>query len=72
MKEPIGQISVIEAADLGSSNFRVRLSVGDGENEIIHSDIISAASRDDAVQKAKEEFARWLKKILELVGNRAA
>lgn len=73
MRDPVtSQISVIEATDLGSGNFRVRLGVGNSENEIIHSDIISAATCDDAVQKAKDDFSRWLKKVFKLVGKRAA
>ena len=66
------EISIVEATDLGDGNFRVRLSMGNGENEIVHSDIVSAATRDDAVQKAKGDFSRWLRMVFRLAGKRAA
>lgn len=66
------RISVVEATDLGGGNFRIRLGMGDNENQIVHSDIVSAASCEDAVQKAKEDFSRWLKKVLKVAGKSAA
>lgn len=65
-------ISVVEATDLGGGNFRIRLGMGNGENQIVHSDIISAATCEDAIQKAKEDFSRWLKMVFKLAGKRAA
>lgn len=66
------KISVNEAEDLGAGNFLVRLSVGNGDAEITHTDIVSAEGRDAAIQKAKLDFARWLKMAFAIASKRAA
>jgi hypothetical protein len=64
-------ILVDEAEDLGGGNFRVRLRVGNGENQLTHADIISAPSCDAAVQKAREDFSRWLKMVFDVAAKSA-
>lgn len=65
-------ISVDDVKDLGDGNFRVRLSVGNSDNEIAHTDIISAVTCDAAIQQAKQDFSRWLKKAFDLASKRVA
>lgn len=66
------QITVTEATDLGDGNFLVRLKVGNSENEIARAEVICAATCDEAVEKAKDDFVRWLKKVFKVATNRAA
>ena len=66
------QISVNEVKDLGGGNFQVRLSIGNRDNEITHTGIVCAEGCDAAIQKVKQDFARWLKKVFALASKRVA
>lgn len=64
-------IVVDEATDLGSGNFRIRLSVGSSDNQLSFADIISAPTREAAVLKAREDFSRWLKMTFDVAAKMA-
>ena len=62
-------ISVTEVKVLGGGNFQVRLSIGNRDNEIAHTDIVTAEGCDAAVQKVKQDFSRWLKMVFSLAAK---
>jgi len=66
------RISIREVADLGHGNFRVRLAAGNADNEIVHSDIVTAATADAAVEKARSDFSRWLALVFGMVPRKPA
>jgi hypothetical protein len=69
---PQSALRINEVKDLGGGNFQVRLSIGNRDNEITHTDIVCADGCDAAIQKVKQDFARWLKKVFALAAKRTA
>jgi hypothetical protein len=59
------KISVGEIKDLGGGKFSVRLMVEGPEGAVSQTQTVSAENRDAAIQRAKEDFSRWLIKVTE-------
>ena len=59
------KISVGEITDLGGGKFSVRLMVEGPEGAVSQTQTVSAENRDAAIQRAKEDFSRWLIKVTE-------